>query len=157
MSCERRAVRCDRQQLARLGLLCRMMRASSNHNDEVQFNFRGLELYVTYATTGEIAEWRAELRSTDLAIQKEAIKKGIRMLLIIVTDPTANTVIAAMTVGKDVSGLFPDVLQCMQTTNLELKKLIYLYLINYAKSKPELTILAVNTFIKVLSSHFPHI
>ena len=44
-----------------------------------------------------------------------------------------------------------------QTTNLELKKLIYLYLINYAKSRPELTILAVNTFIKVLSSHFPHI
>jgi len=59
-----------------------------------------------------------------------------------------------MTVGKDVSGLFPDVLQCMQTTSLELKKLIYLYLINYAKSKPELTILAVNTFIKVIPSRF---
>jgi vesicle coat complex subunit len=54
-----------------------------------------------------------------------------------------------MTVGKDVSSLFPDMVQCMQTPNLELKKLIYLYLINYAKSKPELTILAVNTFIKV--------
>jgi len=97
------------------------------------------------------------VRSTDLASEKEAIKKGIRKLMSIVTEPTANTVIAAMTGGKDVYGLFPDVLQCMQTTNLELKKLIYLYLINYAKSKPELTILAVNTFIKVLSSHFPHI
>jgi len=53
-----------------------------------------------------------------------------------------------MTVGKDVSGLFPEMVQCMQTTNLELKKLVYLYLINYAKSKPELAILAVNTFIK---------
>ena len=28
--------------------------------------------------------------------------------------------------GKDVSMLFPDVLNCMQTNNLELKKLVYL-------------------------------
>jgi AP-1 complex subunit beta-1 len=62
-----------------------------------------------------------------------------------------------MTVGKDVSGLFPEMVQCMQTTNLELKKLVYLYLINYAKSKPELAILAVNTFIKVLPVAFVNI
>lgn len=58
-------------------------------------------------------------------------------------------VIAAMTVGKDVSMLFTDVVNCMQTENLELKKLVYLYLINYAKSHPDLAILAVNTFVKV--------
>lgn len=32
--------------------------------------------------------------------------------------------------------------------NIELKKLVYLYLINYAKTQPELTLLAVNTFVK---------
>lgn len=32
--------------------------------------------------------------------------------------------------------------------NLELKKLVYLYLINYAKSQPDLALLAVNTFVK---------
>ena len=53
------------------------------------------------------------------------------------------------TVGKDVSGLFPDVLKNMQTEDLEQKKLVYLYLMNYAKSQPELVILAVNTFVKV--------
>ncbi len=37
----------------------------------------------------------------------------------------------------------------MQTDNLELKKLVYLYLMNYAKSQPDLAILAVNTFVKV--------
>ena len=57
-----------------------------------------------------------------------------------------------MTVGKDVSSLFTDVLNCMQTENLELKKLVYLYLINYAKSQPDLAILAVNTFVKVTLS-----
>jgi hypothetical protein len=56
-----------------------------------------------------------------------------------------------MTVGKDVSMLFTDVVNCMQTENLELKKLVYLYLINYAKSQPDLAILAVNTFVKVSS------
>uniref|UniRef100_A0A8C0IIK8 AP complex subunit beta n=1 Tax=Bubo bubo TaxID=30461 RepID=A0A8C0IIK8_BUBBB len=64
--------------------------------------------------------------------KKEAVKK----------------VIASMTVGKDVSALFPDVVNCMQTDNLELKKLVYLYLMNYAKSQPDMAIMAVNTFVK---------
>ena len=58
-------------------------------------------------------------------------------------------VIAAMTVGKDVSMLFPHVVNCMQTDDLELKKLVYLYLINYAKTQPDLAIMGVNTFVKV--------
>ena len=53
-----------------------------------------------------------------------------------------------MTVGKDVSALFPDVANCLQTDNLELKKLVYLYLMNYAKSQPDMAIMAVNTFKK---------
>lgn len=60
-----------------------------------------------------------------------------------------SQVIASMTVGKDVSALFPDVVNCMQTDNLELKKLVYLYLMNYAKSQPDMAIMAVNTFVKV--------
>uniref|UniRef100_A0A8W4FC98 Adaptor related protein complex 1 subunit beta 1 n=1 Tax=Sus scrofa TaxID=9823 RepID=A0A8W4FC98_PIG len=53
------------------------------------------------------------------------------------------------TVGKDdLCALFPDVVNCMQTDNLELKKLVYLYLMNYAKSQPDMAIMAVNTFVK---------
>ena len=81
---------------------------------------------------GEMHELRMELHSTDRTIKVDAVKK----------------VIASMTVGKDVSMLFTDVLNCAQTANIELKKLVYLYLINYAKSQPELTLLAVNTFVK---------
>ncbi|OXA41239.1 AP-1 complex subunit beta-1 [Folsomia candida] len=43
---------------------------------------------------------------------------------------------------------FPDVVNCMQRDNLELKKLVYLYLMNYAKSQPDMAIMAVNTFVK---------
>ena len=53
-----------------------------------------------------------------------------------------------MTVGKDVSSLFFSVLKCVETQSLELKKLVYLYIINYAKSQPDLAVLAVNTFRK---------
>jgi hypothetical protein len=119
---------------------------------------------------GEIHELREELANPKMEKKKEAVKK----------------VIAAMTVGKDVSMLFTDVVNCIQTArasrsprspratapplppplhpilaprprlrrerlaqvNIELKKLVYLYLINYAKSQPDLAILAVNTFVK---------
>jgi vesicle coat complex subunit len=53
-----------------------------------------------------------------------------------------------MTVGKDVSQLFFPVLKCVETQSLELKKLVYLYIINYAKTQPDLAVLAVNTFRK---------
>uniref|UniRef100_A0A060T1N8 AP complex subunit beta n=1 Tax=Blastobotrys adeninivorans TaxID=409370 RepID=A0A060T1N8_BLAAD len=56
--------------------------------------------------------------------------------------------IAAMTLGKDVSALFPDVVKNIATHDIEQKKLVYLYLMNYAKSHPELVILAVNTFVQ---------
>lgn len=88
--------------------------------------------FFTTQKKGEMHELRMELHSTDRNIKVDAVKK----------------VIASMTVGKDVSMLFTDVLNCVQTGNIELKKLVYLYLINYAKSQPELTLLAVNTFVK---------
>lgn len=61
---------------------------------------------------------------------------------------TIQRVIAAMTVGKDVSALFPDVLKNIATHDLEQKKLVYLYLMNYAKTHPELVVLATNTFMR---------
>ncbi|SAM07572.1 hypothetical protein [Absidia glauca] len=88
--------------------------------------------FFTTNKKGENYELKAELNSEYRHVRKDAVKK----------------VIANMTVGKDVSGLFPDVLKNMQTEDLELKKLVYLYLMNYAKSQPELVILAVNTFVK---------
>ncbi|XP_031555851.1 AP-1 complex subunit beta-1-like [Actinia tenebrosa] len=88
--------------------------------------------YFTTTKKGEIFELKAELNSDKKDRKKEAVKK----------------VIASMTVGKDVSSLFPDVVNCMQTDNLELKKLVYLYLMNYAKSQPDMAIMAVNTFVK---------
>ncbi|KAJ3359100.1 hypothetical protein GGF32_009621 [Allomyces javanicus] len=88
--------------------------------------------FLTNIRKGENMELKTELNSEYRDRRKEAVKR----------------VIANMTVGKDVSGLFADVLKCMQTDDLELKKLVYLYLMNYARTQPELVILAVNSFVK---------
>lgn len=88
--------------------------------------------YFANTKKGEIFELKSELASDKKEKRREAVKK----------------VIASMTVGKDVGTLFPDVLNCMQTDNLELKKLVYLYLMNYAKNQPDLAIMAVNTFVR---------
>ena len=53
-----------------------------------------------------------------------------------------------MTLGKDMSSLFGEVVKCIETPNPEMKKLVYLYIINYAKSQPDLALMATNTFRK---------
>lgn len=78
----------------------------------------------------EDAEIVEALGSLKVAKQKEAMKQ----------------IIASMTIGKDVSKLFPNVVKIIRTKNIELKKLVYLYLINYARIKPDLIFLAVASF-----------
>ncbi|GAA6003511.1 hypothetical protein JCM10207_000368 [Rhodosporidiobolus poonsookiae] len=43
-----------------------------------------------------------------------------------------------MTMGQDLSPLYPDVLTCLSIQVLDIKKMVYLYLINYARVKPEM-------------------
>ena len=86
--------------------------------------------YFTNTKSSELAELQSELNSMKPEERKEAAKQ----------------VIAMMTIGKDVSSLFPHMVKCMETTSMELKKLVYLYIINYAKSKPDLMVMAVNSF-----------
>lgn len=111
--------------------------------------------YFTTTKKGEIFELKSELNSEKKEKKREAVKKvrlslpSNLMFILVCYSCSDFQVIASMTVGKDVSALFPDVVNCMQTDNLELKKLVYLYLMNYAKSHPDMAIMAVNTFVKV--------
>ncbi|KAL7715828.1 Clathrin/coatomer adaptor adaptin-like N-terminal domain-containing protein [Entamoeba marina] len=88
--------------------------------------------YFVSSHRGEIQALRKSLNSSKDDVRTEAVKR----------------IVAAMTEGKDVSMLFIDVLKCMQTNKLELKKLVYLYLMNYSRSQPERAILVVNSFVK---------
>lgn len=52
-----------------------------------------------------------------------------------------------MTLGIDVSRLFSEMVKCVDTVDLILKKMIYLYLMNYAKKNPEMAIMCINTLL----------
>lgn len=89
-------------------------------------------MFPTAPRKGETFELRNGLNSQYSHERKEAIRSTI----------------ASMTLGKDVSALFPDIIKNMATSDLDQKKLVYLYLMNYAKTHPDLCILAVNTFVQ---------
>ncbi|KAL8433141.1 hypothetical protein ACSSS7_004118 [Eimeria intestinalis] len=94
---------------------------------------------------GELHELRLLLRQLpterDTCRQREALKK----------------VIAFMTVGMDVSRLFSEMVMLSSTTDMVQKKMVYLYLTNYAETNPSLSILAVNTFQKDCGDHDPRL
>lgn len=80
----------------------------------------------------EISELQDDLNSTIFERKKEAIKK----------------VIAQMTIGKDVSKLFQSVIKCLEHSEIDIKKLVYLYIINYSRNQPDDAIMVINLFRK---------
>ncbi|ORY98987.1 putative beta-adaptin [Syncephalastrum racemosum] len=89
-----------------------------------------------YFQRGKIQELRAELTS-EKRDPKHLRKKTVM-----------KKIVANMTMGNDMSPLFPDILNVMNVPILEIKKMVYLYLINYARSKPDMAMMAITTFIK---------
>ena len=81
---------------------------------------------------GEVLDLRDKLDGNDPALRKEAAKRCISL----------------MRSGENVQFLFSSMLRCVKTSDIELKKLTYLYLINYSTTEPEQAIMAVNTFIQ---------
>jgi len=84
---------------------------------------------------GEVNELRLLLRAVSL--DKDPVKKR----------DIIKKVIAYMTLGIDVSRLYPEMVKASRTDDIVMKKMIYLYLTNYAEQNQELAILAINTFL----------
>ncbi|PXF41108.1 AP-2 complex subunit beta [Gracilariopsis chorda] len=95
-------------------------------------------MFQTGGRKGELHDLRQGLNATTTKERKNALKRTV----------------AAMTLGRDVSSLFTDVVK-NTAGDISMKKLVYLYIINYAQSKPDLSILIVNTFIKDAKDHNP--
>ncbi|KAI8391030.1 adaptin N terminal region-domain-containing protein [Radiomyces spectabilis] len=53
--------------------------------------------------------------------------------------------------GRDVSEFFPDVVKNVVSHNIEVRKLVYIYLLRYAEQEPDLALLSINSFQKDLS------
>ncbi|TLD23935.1 hypothetical protein PspLS_06794 [Pyricularia sp. CBS 133598] len=82
---------------------------------------------------GKVAELRLELNSggkkdKNFTAKKIALKK----------------IVANMTMSNnDMVALFPDVIGCMHIESLEIKKMCFLFLVNYARMRPEIAIKAI--------------
>ncbi|RPB23133.1 Adaptor protein complex beta subunit [Terfezia boudieri ATCC MYA-4762] len=89
-----------------------------------------------YFARGKVAELRAELNN-DRKDKNHARKKI-----------TLKKIVANMTMSNnDMAALFPDVIQCMQIQVLEIKKMCFLFLVNYARMKPDMAQNALPTLI----------
>ncbi|TGZ84668.1 Adaptor protein complex beta subunit [Ascodesmis nigricans] len=76
---------------------------------------------------GKVAELRTELQSDKK--DKNHVRKKIAL----------KKIVANMTMSNnDMAALFPDVIQCMMIPQLEIKKMCFLFLVNYGRQKPEM-------------------
>lgn len=55
-------------------------------------------------------------------------------------------IIGLVAKGKDASELFPSVVKNVVSKNIEIKKLVYAYLIRYAEEQQDLALLSISTF-----------
>ncbi|KAH9930143.1 adaptin N terminal region-domain-containing protein [Fomitopsis serialis] len=63
--------------------------------------------------------------------------------------------IALISKGRNVSEFFPQVVKNVASHNIEVRKLVYIYLLRYAEHEPETALLSINTFQKDLSDSSP--
>jgi len=85
---------------------------------------------------GEVNELKASLRNPAIDRDPEKKREAIKR------------VIAYMTLGIDVSKLFSEMIMATGTKDHVIKKMVYLYICNYASTNPDLSLLAINTLQK---------
>ncbi|PLB37780.1 putative AP-2 adaptor complex subunit beta [Aspergillus candidus] len=99
----------------------------------------------TRSTQGKVAELRQELNSggkkdKNYSAKKIALKK----------------IVANMTMSNnDMVALFPDVIGCMNLPSLEIKKMCFLFLVNYSRIKPEIALKALPILVNDMEDSNP--
>ncbi|PGH13679.1 hypothetical protein AJ79_03528 [Helicocarpus griseus UAMH5409] len=94
---------------------------------------------------GKVAELRQELNSGGKKDRSHSAKKI-----------TLKKIVANMTMSNnDMVSLFPDVVGCMSIPSLEIKKMCFLFLVNYAKAKPEVALKALPILIRDMEDSNP--
>ena len=93
--------------------------------------------------TGEVNELKQLLKNLnverDIKKKRDIIKK----------------VIAYMTLGIDVSRLFTDMIMAVESKDIVVKKMVYLYLCNYAHKEPEMAIMCINSLRRECENEDP--
>ncbi|PPQ78078.1 hypothetical protein CVT25_015612 [Psilocybe cyanescens] len=86
---------------------------------------------------GKIEEFRADLQAAETKDKKFVKRKTV-----------LKKIVANITMGNDMSPLFTDVVQCLGTPLLEIKKMVYLFLVSYGRSKPDQIHMVIPNFLQ---------
>lgn len=86
---------------------------------------------------GKIEEFRTELQAAETKDKKYVKRKTV-----------LKKIVANITMGNDMSPLFTDVVQCLGTPLLEIKKMVYLFLVSYGRLKPDQIHLVIPNFLQ---------
>ncbi|KAG8217482.1 Adaptor protein complex beta subunit [Butyriboletus roseoflavus] len=93
---------------------------------------------------GKIEEFRAELQAAEAKDKKFQKRRTV-----------LKKIVANITMGNDMSPLFHDVVQCIGTPLLEIKKMVYLYLVSYGRSKAEQIQIVIPSFLQDCNDRNP--
>ncbi|ETW86030.1 hypothetical protein HETIRDRAFT_380250 [Heterobasidion irregulare TC 32-1] len=93
---------------------------------------------------GKIQEFRAELQAAETKDKKFTKRKTV-----------LKKIVANITMGNDMSPLFTDVVQCLGTPLLEIKKMVYLFLIYYGRAKADQIQLVIPSFLQDCNDRNP--
>ncbi|XP_048829268.1 LOW QUALITY PROTEIN: AP-3 complex subunit beta-2-like [Brienomyrus brachyistius] len=89
-------------------------------------------------TAGPLAQSQP-LRNDDLKVMLDSNKDAMKL-------EAMKRIITMMSRGKNASDLFPAVVKNVACKNIEVKKLVYVYLVRYAEEKQDLALLSISTF-----------
>ncbi|KAH9951345.1 Adaptor protein complex beta subunit [Amylocystis lapponica] len=93
---------------------------------------------------GKIQEFRAELEAAESKDKKFTKRKTV-----------LKKIVANITMGNDMSPLFTDVVQCLGVPSLEIKKMVYLFLVCYGRSKADQIHLVIPSFLQDCNDRNP--
>ncbi|XP_028967971.1 AP-3 complex subunit beta-1 [Galendromus occidentalis] len=79
----------------------------------------------------------------DLKNMLDSSKDGLKL-------EAMKRIIGMIAKGRDASGLFPSVVKNVVCQNIEVKKLVYVYLVRYAEEQQDLALLSISTFQRAL-------
>lgn len=82
-------------------------------------------------------------RHDDLAQMLDSTRDSLKL-------NAMKQIVSMLAKGRDASGLFPSVVKNVVSKNIEIKKLVYTYLVHYAEQKPDLALLSISTFQRAL-------
>uniref|UniRef100_A0A8D0CFS1 AP-3 complex subunit beta n=1 Tax=Scleropages formosus TaxID=113540 RepID=A0A8D0CFS1_SCLFO len=87
--------------------------------------------------------YSCSLKNEDLKEMLESNKESLKL-------EAMKRIVGLIAKGKNASELFPAVVKNVASKNIELKKLVYVYLVRYAEEQQDLALLSISTFQRAL-------